>query len=51
MSNNDDSRAARLAEQLRANLKKRKQQARGKPASGTEVPIAADRGSANTGVE
>ncbi|WP_298674419.1 hypothetical protein [uncultured Sphingomonas sp.] len=33
MSNNDDQRAARLAEQLRANLRKRKEQARGRPAS------------------
>ncbi|WEK43823.1 MAG: hypothetical protein P0Y64_03055 [Candidatus Sphingomonas colombiensis] len=36
MSNNDDQRAARLAEQLRANLRKRKEQARAKPASPSE---------------
>lgn len=33
MPNDDQDRAARLAEQLRANLRKRKQQARGRPAA------------------
>jgi len=39
MTNDHDERAARLAEQLRANLRKRKQQARGKPDPVAAVPV------------
>lgn len=37
-----DARAARLAEQLRANLKRRKAAARGRPASGAPDDPAGD---------